>query len=267
MGDENTTSITDTEISNPENIQSIINELYDNTTNDCNEENDGNQTCDTDVETSLKDLDTSWIAEQERLNLINENYVREPMASINAYFVYINRNQYIEKIISDKLELVLSSDGKSSCLSNETLLQIIQTRKIKTPFSKYKLIDVLCYLVDLEPENIQSYSKNENLENNENIENIDKSGSSFLKVLSIMDDIDINHSIFIFHGINAIYFFFEEVELINHRHTLKSILKPEKKEMVSDKTITKKVRIQEGNTDNSNRTAYKRNKKECEKDR
>jgi hypothetical protein len=74
-----------------------------------------------------------------------------------------------------------------------------------------------------------------------------------------MDDIDINHSIFIFHGINAIYFFFEEVELVNHRHTLKSILKPAEKE-VSDKTITKKVRIQEGNADNSNRNAYKRNK-------
>jgi hypothetical protein len=140
MGDENTTSITDTEISNPENIQSIISELYDN-----DDENHGQvhiENCVSNDEPTLKDLDTSWIAEQERLNSINENYVREPMDSINAYFVYINRNQYIEKIISDKLELVLSSDGKSSCLSNETLLQIIQTRKIKTPFSKYKLIDV-----------------------------------------------------------------------------------------------------------------------------
>jgi hypothetical protein len=241
------------EINNPENIKCIINELYDNT-NDYNEECEGIEIYDTNDDNSSNDLDTSWIADHERLYSINENYIREPMDSINAYFVYINRNQYIEKIISDKLDLVLSSDGKSSCLSNETLLQIIQTRKIKTPFSKYKLIDVLCYLVDLEPENIQSYSKNENIENIENIENNDKPGNTFLKVLSIMDDIEINHSIFIFHGINAIYFFFEEVELVNHRHTLKSILKPVEKE-ISDKTITKKVRIQEGN-----RTAYKRNK-------
>ena len=165
------------------------------------------------------------------------------MEEVNIFFIYINRNQYIEKIINDKINLVLSEDKKHSFLPKESLLQIIQSRKLKTSFSKYKLLDVLTYLVDLEPEHIQAYSKNENIES---------SSSEFLKPVSIMNDVKFNESIFIFHGINSIYFIFEEIELINHRHTIKSILKPVARE-VSDKTNTKKVRIQLGNVDSSNK--------------
>ena len=213
------------------NIKFMINDLFDDN-NDSDED-----------ESESKDLDTSWIQEHDRLSTINENYLREPMDSINVYYVYINRNQYIEKIISDKLPLSLSEDKTHSYLSKETLLQIIQSRKIKTSFSKYKLTDVVSYLVDLEPENIQSFS---------NTDNVEQATPSFFKIRSFMDDIQFNNSIFIFHGVNSIYFLFEEVELLNHRHTLKSILKTSSQEnTVSDKTNTKKVRIQEGHVDNS----------------
>jgi hypothetical protein len=212
-------------------IKHMINDLFDDN-NDSDDEESGS-----------KDLDTSWIQEHDRLSTINENYLREPMDSISVYYVYINRNQYIEKIISDKLPLSLSEDKTHSYLSKETLLQIIQSRKIKTSFSKYKLTDVVSYLVDLEPENIQSFSNTDNLE---------QTTPSFFKIRSFMDDIQFNNSIFIFHGVNSIYFLFEEVELLNHRHTLKSILKTSSQDTsVSDKTSTKKVRIQEGNIDNS----------------
>jgi len=217
-----------------ENIQLIINDLFDN-----NQEIVKSET--TDDEQS-NDLDSSWLNEHERLLSVNENYKREPMEEVNIFFIYINRNQYIEKIINDKINLVLSEDKKHSYLPKESLLQIIQSRKLKTSFSKYKLLDVLTYLVDLEPENIQSYSKNENNE----------SSSKFLNTVSIMNDIKFNESIFIFHGINSIYFIFEEIELINHRHTIKSILKPIVRE-VTDKTNTKKVRIQLGTVDSSNK--------------
>jgi len=231
--------------SDKKNIKFMINDLFDDT-NDfgSDDESGGRNESGGRDESGSKDLDTSWIQEHERLSTINENYLREPMDSIHVYYVYINRNQYIEKIINDKLPLSLNSDKTHSYLSKETLLQIIQSRKIKTPFSKYKLTDVVSYLVDLEPENIQSFSNTENLE---------QSNTPFFKIRSFMDDIQFNNSIFIFHGINSIYFLFEEVELLNHRHTLKSILKSSCQEThVSDKTCTKKVRIQEGNIDNSN---------------
>jgi len=222
--------ITEVKTNDKKNIKFMINDLFDDN-NDSDED-------------ESKDLDTSWIQEHDRLSTINENYLRETMDSISVYYVYINRNQYIEKIISDKLPLSLSEDKTHSYLSKETLLQIIQSRKIRTSFSKYKLTDVVSYLVDLEPENIQSFSNNENVE---------QYTPSFFKIRSFMDDIQFNNSIFIFHGINSIYFLFEEVELLNHRHTLKSILKTSMNNSVSDKTNTKKVRIQEGHVDNANK--------------
>ena len=219
------------------NIKFMMNDLFDSN-------NDSS-----DDETESKDLDTSWILEHERLSTIKESYLRETMDSINCYFVYINRNQYIEKIITDKLPLLLSDDKTYSYLSKETLLQIIQSRKIKTPFSKYKLTDVVSYLVDLEPENIQSYSNSENEKNVKDVKDVKDLDNPFFNIRSFMDDIKFNNSIFIFHGINSIYFLFEEVELLNHRHTLKSILKTA--ESISDKSQTKKVRIQESGVDNN----------------
>jgi hypothetical protein len=220
----------------PINISDMIDDLYNNVEI---KEKTGN-----DLEPeSEKDLDISWINEHERLSKIHQNYNREPMESIQLYFIYINRNLYIEKIIHDKQQLCLSEDKTYSYLSKEILLQIIQSRKIKTPFSKYKLTDVLSYLVNLDPEHIQYYSKNENFEEH---------GTNFFNILNVINDIQIQPSIFIFHEMNAIYFLFQEVESINHRHTLKSILKSSTTE-VSDKTSTKKVRIELGSQDKNNK--------------
>ena len=138
--------------SEKENIQFIINNLFEETDLSVSE------TIKHEDNKISNDLDTTWITEHERLSSIHENYLREPMESIHVYYIYINRNHYIEKIINDVLELTIERNKQNSYLSKENLLQIIQTKKLKTPFSKYKLIDVVSFVVDLEPENIQSYS-------------------------------------------------------------------------------------------------------------
>jgi ABC-type lipoprotein export system ATPase subunit len=178
-----------------------------------------------------EDLDISWIAEQERFQNIQNNYQREPMDSMDLYFMYINKNQYIDKILTEKFVF----DTSNTSIKSDQLLKIIQDKKIQTPFSKYKLIDILTFLVDLEPENIQSYS---------NIENTDSTYSHFFKVLNIPNEIHIPQSIFIFHNINSIYFIFQEYELVKKHNitAVKSILKPKEREPGSLKTA-KKVRI------------------------
>jgi hypothetical protein len=162
------------------------------------------------------DLDMSWINEHERIQNIQKNYYREPMESVNSYFIYINQNQYIDKILCEKYDLEVVSNG--SLLTKETLLKIIQNKKIKTLNTRYKLIDILQYHVELEPEHIQSYSKNGEP---------DPSSQKILKNISVFDEIVFSPSIFIFHGINCLYFIFQEVETINtkNRKSLKSILK------------------------------------------
>jgi hypothetical protein len=182
------------------------------------------------------DMDMDWINQEERIQNIESNYYREPMDIVNAYFIYINLNQFIDKILCEKFDLEIKPDNSGSFLNKETLLQIIQTKKIKTTFSKYKLIDILKYNVDLEPEHIQSYSKNGELD-------IDINSSRFFKNIPIFDTVFFSPSIFIFHSINGIYFFFQEIEIEkikqNNKKSLKSILKNEFREP----NKTKKVKI------------------------
>lgn len=176
------------------------------------------------------DLDESWIRDQERLQNIQKNYCREPMSNIDLFSIYINQNLYIDRIICEKQVLESHTNNVDSILKKELLLKLIQSKKLFTPNSKYKLMDILTYHVDLEPEHIQSYSKTEN---------IAEKSSGFFKVLPILDDLVITPSIFIFHGVNAIYFLFQEVKTEKLRNTIKSILKPN-------------INTNNNNTDNSN---------------
>jgi len=181
---------------------------------------------------NCKTLGSSWINEYERLCNISSNQERELMSYIKFYFIYINKNNYIDKILFEKGNLEIDSENKFSFISKEALLKIIQSKKMKTPYSRYKLIDILSFVVDIEPENISI--KNE--------------FNDHVKVLSLFKDIRINKSIFIFHNINSIYFIFQEFENNltnkNNRFTVRSILK---KNGCSQNKLgarsTKKVRI------------------------
>lgn len=247
--------------------------------NDLGEPETTESTIDNDNETSSDiqdDLDMSWLDEQERIQNIQTSYFREPMGSIHVKYIYINQNQYINNIIHEKHALEMFTplniinrtpyvpygspdsnvhrgmDASGSVLKNDILLRLIQSKKTVTPVSKYKLVDILLYHVDLEPEHIQSYSKSENF--------IEQS-SGFFKVLPIIGNIQISPSIFIFHSTNTLYFIFQEVEIekAKNKVVLKSILKTRKNQDIesdteagpgsgslkhkSNNTNTKKVRI------------------------
>ena len=202
------------------------------------------------------DLDISWVQEQEKLQHINENYFKEPMESIDLFFIYVNTNDYIEKInhLQHDLSLYQQLNNSSSVIHNDIIIQLIEKNKFLSN-NKYKIQDVLLYNVSLNPENIQTYSKDEN---------ILESSSKFLQPLSIINDFIIPPSIFIFHKINSIFFIFNQLQEVKHV-VPKSILKSsiqyndndvsnninnEKNtnEKINEKRkVTKKVRISEKN--------------------
>jgi hypothetical protein len=161
------------------------------------------------------DLDVSWIKEQERLQSTTILQKREPMQKINLCFIYIDRNRFIHHISKD-IEPV-----EYSKISNERILHIIQNKKVRTPTSKFKLNEILLYSVNIEPEAIQSFTQDNSLTS------LNSSASSFLKSISVANDVKIPESIFIFHNVNMLYFIFNEVEVrqANKNSTLKSILK------------------------------------------
>jgi hypothetical protein len=127
------------------------------------------------------------------------------MKEINVFFVYINEHSYIEKIINEKHAVVSSTvEGVSVpryIIPKEHVLHMIQSKKISTPYSKYKLMDTLVYNVDLESDHIQSYSK---------LSMNDQHNKQFFRVLTLIDDIVLPPSIFIFHSLNSVFFIFQE---------------------------------------------------------
>ena len=148
------------------------------------------------------EVDDSWLKEHKRLTKIQElESIKEPMVSIQSHFIYINIHSYIDKIVSETIDLNLGKDGVSSFIYNDFLLQLIQSKKINTPISKYKLKDIILYNVELEPEHVQNYS------NSESFQDLSK---SFFKPISVINDTIVQPSLFIFHNVNCLYFIFQE---------------------------------------------------------
>jgi hypothetical protein len=135
----------------------------------------------------------SWIEKEEKLLRVQEKFLREPMESIKCVFLFMNPNKYIEQIADEYVDLY---DGK---LSKERVLRLVEEKRRPKPDVKYMFVDAWTFIVDLEPEHVQSYSQMNVL-------------PRFLTPIQILDDITIAPSIFIFHDLNAVYFLFQEVE-------------------------------------------------------
>jgi hypothetical protein len=175
-------------------------------------------------------LDTSWIAEQEKLLDVQNNYCREPMEHITVHSLFINQNHYIENIHSEHCHCDVSNN--QSVLTQDQLMRVIESMKRKyTEYNKkYRLYDIQSFVVDVDPKHIQPLSQQPI-----------QYPSPFFKPASRTADIIIPNSIFIFHSINAIYLIFWEIPHQTHSRTLKSILKKKK----TDGSNTKKVHIRE----------------------
>lgn len=170
----------------------------------------------------------SWIEREEKILQIQQNYLREPMDTIRCYFLYINLNSYIEKITSEQITISYQhgepsnenteNASKNGIIPKEQVLHFIQQKRLSNNNNtKYVFKDSWMYLVDLEPENLQNYSK---------CENFQEISKQFFQVLPPIEDIRIPPSIFIFHDINALYFLFQEVppkEIVKPKSILKII--------------------------------------------
>jgi hypothetical protein len=184
------------------------------------------------------DLDFSWIDKEEKMGASNTNYIREPIDNIQLFFIYVNYDSEIE-YVSKESEFI-----DSQSISKERLLQIIQTNRHHNN-KKYRLDELLSFQIDLEPENIQSFSE---------LDSLDDISKSFLKSLPIFDEIACISSIFIFHDIASLFFIFNEID----SSVKKSILR----NGINNNRLTKKVRIMDGDTiydhDNTNRKSMKK---------
>jgi hypothetical protein len=157
----------------------------------------------------LDDLDTSWVQNAE----IQDDCEREPMENIRLVFVYLDSNFAIEKITKD-IEVI-----DNCMISKERILQLIQIKKLSG--KKYKFLDLLSFQVSLEPDQLKHFVGG-------------TIQGDYLKNVPIFDSLEIIPSIFFFHDLNTLFFFFLEIDEV----AIKSILKNG-----NSNRVTKKVRL------------------------
>jgi len=155
-------------------------------------------------------IDVAWIEKHERLLSVEQVYVREPQNNIQITFIYINKDDYINKIICETVPVVNGS------ISYQTLVQLINGKKRLTPTSKYKFDTLATFFIDLDADQVQPF-----------VNNIDfKTENGFFRAnVPFLDGIRIPDSIFLFHELNSLFVIFREIDLEHNRHTVKSILK------------------------------------------
>ena len=186
----------------------------------------------------------NWMDDEQRILNIQQNPVREPMKSIRGVFIFVNQQHYIDKIVVEDIDVLRSEPPKgglqlelrrsSETSNNERqspvrdpkgvstlvelfenqspegttefripfskVLQLVQSKRCVTANTKYIFREVCLYNVDLEAEHVQGFVYNEE-------------PRSFFRVLPATEDIVIPPSIFIFHSVNTLYFYFQEVPL------------------------------------------------------
>ena len=172
------------------------------------------------------DLDCSWINKENKMGSSNTNYIREPISDIKIFFIYTNCNFEIEYVSKDVESI------ENGSISKERLLQMIQTKRHHNN-KKYRLDDILSFQIDLEPENIQSFSE---------MDHLDDISASFFKNVPIFDEIICIPSIFIFHDIACLFFLFNEVDMSVKKSILRNCSE-------NNHRVTKKVRITEAESE------------------
>lgn len=165
------------------------------------------------------DLDTSWIVEQKKILTIEKSHPRESIKEISFQFLYIDVSDSLVKTISEKY-----SFRNNNSIPKEDLEKIIDSKKILNGVY-YNFTEYATYIVDLEPENIQSYAKSE-------------SQINFMSpVKTDLADIVCPPSIFIFHSMNAIFMFFKEIARKPVIPLTQSILKKSHSQQLTKKRV------------------------------
>ena len=157
--------------------------------------------------TDLDHLDLSWTENHIRTTNSETVLCPEHMTNINIHFVYINTKAEIVKVIKENHPLQQIDD---KCILPEHLvLQLIQTKR-QDKDTRYKLVDILSFIVTLETDHINRFTQN-----NDVIED-------FMKPVSISSEIAIPPSMIIFHQLNTMYFIFREMVLVTSKPQVNS---------------------------------------------
>ena len=173
-------------------------------------------------------MDSQWITNSERMYNIEDNFIKNQHSSIQLYFIYINKDLYIDKIQKSSFDL------SSNIISKNKILQIAFDNRLVSNNSIYNFDYISLFNIPIEHENINEFNNTYHF------------NDTFLTNLSINNDIIIPSSLFIFQPYTSLFLFYKQSFLDTK---VKSILKSSSSSSSRKKHIKtkKQVRINEKN--------------------
>ena len=182
----------------------------------------------------LNNLNIDWIDDYEEEEKQYADFYEEPVTNIKLHFVYVNKNNIIEKI---RVENTAVDDDQM--VKKERLLYLIKNN-MNHDNIQYKLLSLLVYNLDVPSNNLKKYLE-EPPESEENYK--------YLYSLKILEDIKIKETITLFHDINGIYFIFYEKSKNNNSNSNSNS---------NSHNSTKKIRMHKSKSKSKSRTRSNR---------
>jgi hypothetical protein len=150
-----------------------------------------------------------WINSKEKIVKIHKGLSLEPQTSINVKNIYVNTDNYIEKIYKSTIQTTqpAPTGEKYTVVPYDTIIQIINahTTAHTTAKKKYDSPKIMLFLVDLIHEHIDDFNATTTAEQYNDFH--------FLKEIDIYNDIRIPNSLFIFHPTNTLYIIHQEIQI------------------------------------------------------
>ena len=168
-----------------------------------------------------EELDTGWIDDFKKAETIYNDFYKEPINSITIFLFYVNKDNELEHINTDKCLLL-----ENGVIKRDVIISFIKRHQHRFSVN-YKLLSLLKYNIDLEPVDIHTFIN----------EDITISDKRFMKSEKYLNDIYYDESIHMFQDLNALFFIFYEekpsyvkssdatmtkrVKLLSHHHKTK----------------------------------------------
>ncbi len=175
-----------------------------------------------DLDECILDLDTSWINEFDAIDNDYKSYYSEPLEFINMNCIYLNAANEIINVHEEKVIFI-----NKGILCREEIVglikrnSIIDIGKIKEKADKYSLMSILVFNINIEPENLKTFFKNNKTNDKRDNKSDPCIGSQFLNSIKTIDTIVFDKSISMFHDINNLYLVFAKKSELKKRAATK----------------------------------------------
>ena len=139
-------------------------------------------------------LNDDFMVEFEKTDKLYEDFYKDDVYFVGLKFIYVNRSNEIEKIVTDTFLL-----STPNYIIREEMLQILKNNIIENNIS-YSLLSALKYNIALEPTEISGFLKSDE----------DEDGGDYLVPVKNIDTIKFEKTINMFHDLNELIMIFYE---------------------------------------------------------